>query len=89
MLAALTRQRCDPKDGIPNDLMLEYYSQRTGAGLMLTEAAAWSQRGEAFPGAGNIYTKEHAYGWAKIVKKVHWKNTKIFIQIFHAGRATH
>jgi 2,4-dienoyl-CoA reductase-like NADH-dependent reductase (Old Yellow Enzyme family) len=36
MLAAMTRVRCDPKDGIPNDLLVEYYGQRAGAGLLLT-----------------------------------------------------
>lgn len=35
-LAALTRQRCDPKDGICTDLVVEYYVQRSGAGMMLT-----------------------------------------------------
>ena len=36
MLAAMTRARCDPADGIPNDLLVKYYVQRSGAGLMLT-----------------------------------------------------
>lgn len=88
-MAALTRQRCDPKDGIPNELMKEYYLQRSGAGLMLTEASAWSQRGESFPGAGNIHRKEHAEGWKKITDALHEKGAKIFIQIYHAGRANH
>lgn len=57
-LSSLTRQRCDPKNGIPNDLMATYYEQRSGAALVFTEASAWAQRGEAFPGAGNFYTKE-------------------------------
>jgi N-ethylmaleimide reductase len=35
-LAALTRQRCDPKDGIATDLLVEYYKQRSGAGMILT-----------------------------------------------------
>lgn len=56
-LAALTRQRCNPQDGIPTDLVVEYYTQRAGAGLMLSEASAWSPHGQAFPGAANIYTK--------------------------------
>ena len=43
-MAALTRQRCNPQNGIPNDLLVDYYSQRTGAGIILTEATAWSQR---------------------------------------------
>ncbi len=45
VLSAMTRQRCDPKDGIPNDLLVKYYSQRSGAGLLLTEASSWSPRG--------------------------------------------
>jgi 2,4-dienoyl-CoA reductase-like NADH-dependent reductase (Old Yellow Enzyme family) len=56
VLSALTRVRCEP-DGIPTDLVAEYYAQRTGAGLMLTEAAAISQRGLGFPGQGNIFNK--------------------------------
>ncbi len=45
MMAALTRCRCDPLLNIPNDLVVQYYSQRTDAGIMLTEATAVSQRG--------------------------------------------
>lgn len=56
----MTRMRTDPATGVPNDLMVEYYTQRSGAGLILTECAAVSKRGEGFPGAGNMYTKEHA-----------------------------
>ena len=59
------------------------------AGIMLTEASAWSSKGRAFPGAANIYTKEQAQGWKKVVDAVHQKGGKIFLQIFHAGRATH
>lgn len=36
MLAAMTRMRCDPQTGVPNDLLVEYYGQRSGAGLLLT-----------------------------------------------------
>ncbi len=35
-MAALTRQRYNPSDGIPNHLLIEYYTQRTGAGMILT-----------------------------------------------------
>ncbi len=66
LLSALTRVRTDPKTGVPNELMANYYGQRAGAGLQLTEASSWSPRGCAFPGAGNIYTKEHAEGWKKV-----------------------
>ncbi len=36
ILAAMTRARCDPANGIPNDLLVKYYAQRAGAGLLLT-----------------------------------------------------
>ena len=71
VLTSLTRVRCDPKDGIPNDLMVEYYTQRAGAGLVLTECAAWSPQGYAFLGAGNIHSKEQAAGWKRVVDSVH------------------
>jgi hypothetical protein len=32
----MTRQRCDPKTGIPTNLLADYYTQRSGAGLILT-----------------------------------------------------
>mgnify|MGYP000973234874 FL=1 len=89
-MAAMTRMRTDPATGVPNDLMLEYYSQRaTGAGLILTECAAVSKRGEGFPGAGNLYTKEHAEGWKRVVNSVKSKGAHMFAQIFHAGRNSH
>ncbi len=36
VLSALTRQRCDNESGVPNDILTKYYSQRSGAGLLLT-----------------------------------------------------
>lgn len=56
---------------------------------MLTEASAWSPKGHAFPGAANIYTKQQANGWKRVIEAVHKKGSKIFLQIFHSGRATH
>lgn len=85
-MAALTRMRCDPATSIPNDLMRDYYGQRTGAAIILTECSAWDKRGEVFPGAGNIFTKEQAAGWKKITDLVHEKNSRMFIQMFHGGR---
>lgn len=87
-MAAMTRIRADPKDGIPNDLMAKYYSQRAGAGLILTECSSWSQRGVAYPGAGQIYNKQQADGWKKVVDEVHKKGGVLVLQLIHAGRAT-
>lgn len=59
VMAAMTRCRTNPADGIPNNLLLQYYTQRTGAGLILTECLAVSQRGIGFPGAANLYNNDH------------------------------
>lgn len=58
VMAALTRERCDPNLCIPTELHVEYYSQRAGAGFILTEASPWSLRGRGFSGAGCLYNKE-------------------------------
>lgn len=57
IMAALTRERCDPVTCIPNALLAEYYSQRAGAGFILTEATAWSLRGRGFRGAACLYNE--------------------------------
>jgi N-ethylmaleimide reductase len=87
-MTSLTRIRCDPKDGVPTELVKEYYTQRAGAGMILTEASAWTQRGHGFPGAGNLYTQEQAEGWRKVVDAVHAKGSRIYVQLIHCGRTT-
>jgi 2,4-dienoyl-CoA reductase-like NADH-dependent reductase (Old Yellow Enzyme family) len=88
-MTSMTRVRCDPKNGIPTDLLTKYYEQRSGCAFILTEASSWSPRGHAFPGAGNFFNKEQAEGWRKVVDAVHKKGTKIFLQAYHGGRASH
>ena len=86
-MAPLTRMRTDPKTGIPNDLMVKYYSMRAKAGFLVTEGAPVSHAGNCFFGAGCIYTKEQAEGWKRVNDAVHENGGKIILQVFHAGRA--
>ncbi|CAD8136958.1 unnamed protein product [Paramecium pentaurelia] len=88
-MAALTRQRCDSNDLIPNDLMVKYYTLRADSGFMLTECVPISERSLAFPGQPGIYTKEQTQGWKNVVDSVHSKGGRIIAQIWHAGRACH
>ena len=39
VMAPLTRTRADNQGKVPNKLMAEYYAQRAGAGLIITECA--------------------------------------------------
>ena len=89
VMASLTRVRCDPKTGVPSDLIVNYYSQRASAGLIMTECSAISHAGNSFIGCGAIYNQEQTEGWKKVNNSVHKKGGKIYIQIWHAGRAAH
>ena len=89
IMAALTRERCDPNLCVPTDLLVEYYSQRAAAGFILTEATAWSLKGRGFVGAACLYNKEQMEGWKKVNEAVHAKGGKIFVQLIHCGRVSH
>ncbi len=67
---------------------VEYYSQRAGAGIMLTEATPVSQRGQGFLGSACMYNEKHLEGYKNVVKEVHDKGGLV-IQLVHVGRATH
>jgi N-ethylmaleimide reductase len=43
IMAAMTRNRCNPADSVPNDLLAEYYSSRVTSGFMFTESSAVSK----------------------------------------------
>jgi N-ethylmaleimide reductase len=87
-MSALTRCRADPKTSIPNDLHVKYYSERAeGAGFILTECTAISQRGNAFQGACGIWSKEQIEGWKRVTNEVHKVDRRIYLQIWHGGRA--
>jgi N-ethylmaleimide reductase len=65
VLAPLTRGRAG-ETRVPNDLMGEYYQQRSGAGLMITEATVISAQGNGWIDSPGIYTDEMQAGWKKI-----------------------
>lgn len=87
VMSPMTRSRAI--DNIPNDLMIKYYSQRAGAGLIITEAVAPSANGLGYPRIPGIYNQKQIQGWKKITDAVHEKGGKIFIQLMHTGRVSH
>ncbi len=87
VMAPMTRSRAI--NNIPNDLMVEYYVQRSDAGLIVTEGVAPSANGLGYPRIPGIYNKSQLEGWKKVTKDVHEKGGKIFIQFMHTGRASH
>ncbi len=87
VMAPLTR--CRAIDHLPNALMAEYYSQRASAGLVITECTMVTEATSAFGNDPGVYSAEQVEGWKQTAAAVHAKGGKIFMQIWHAGRAAH
>jgi len=88
LMAPLTRNRAQP-DGVPGDLATTYYRQRSGAGLIITEATQISPMGKGYLNTPGIHTEQQAHQWNKITDAVHAEGGKIVIQLWHVGRISH
>jgi len=88
VMAPLTRGRAG-RDRIPNDLMVEYYTQRASAGLIVAEATTISEQGFGWVDSPGIYNDAQVAGWAKITAGLHQRGTPIYLQLWHCGRASH
>ena len=87
VMAPLTRNRAP--DAIPTPLMIEYYTQRATAGLLISEATAISQQGQGYSDVPGLYGSEQLQGWKKITDSVHGAGGKIVVQLWHVGRVSH
>ena len=88
VLAPLTRSR-STQDHIPTPIMVTYYSQRSEAGLLITEGTSPSPNGVGYPRIPGIYNDEQIKAWKEVTDAVHAKGSKIFIQFMHTGRVSH
>lgn len=88
VMAPMTRARAG-KERIPNAMMAEYYSQRASAGLIVSEATTISEQANGWNESPGIYTDEMTEGWENVVDSVHEAGGKIFLQLWHCGRASH
>lgn len=87
-LAPLTRGRAG-ETRVPNELMAEYYTQRSSAGMLITEATVISEQGIGWIGSPGIYSQEMVEGWKKVTSRVAESGAPIFLQMWHCGRASH
>ena len=69
--------------------MVEYYTQRSSAGLIITEATVISEQGCGWVDSPGIYNDAQQAGWEKVVAALHAKGTPVFLQLWHCGRASH
>jgi 2,4-dienoyl-CoA reductase-like NADH-dependent reductase (Old Yellow Enzyme family) len=85
IMAPLTR--CRSSEGrVPNKLMAEYYRQRAGAGLIISEATSVSPEGVGYPDTPGIWSDAQVEGWKLVTKAVHDAGGTIVLQLWHVGR---
>ena len=87
VMAPMTRSRAI--DNLPNDLMAEYYHQRTGAGLIISEGTAPAPEALGYPRIPGAFSGVQTEAWKKVTSRVHREGSKIFLQLMHTGRIAH
>jgi N-ethylmaleimide reductase len=69
--------------------MAEHYSQRASAGLIIAEATMAIEGNSSFWMEPGIYSDAQVAGWKLTTDAVHAAGGRIFLQIWHGGRACH
>ncbi len=87
VMSPMTRSRAI--GNVPNDLMANYYGQRSGAGLIITEGTSPSPNGLGYSRIPGAFSKVQTEGWKKITAAVHNGGGKIILQLMHTGRISH
>jgi N-ethylmaleimide reductase len=88
-IAMAPMTRCRAIGNIPNDLMAEFYKQRSGAGLLITEGTSPSPNGLGYARIPGIFSAEQVEGWKKVTSAAHKEGAKIVVQLMHTGRISH
>lgn len=88
VMAPMSRNRAT-FDGVPRDIMAEYYAQRASAGLIVGEASTPSPVGFTYPEIPGLYAPEQVAGWRDVIDAVTAAGGRIFLQIEHGGRIGH
>lgn len=88
VMAPMTRYRA-AEDGTPLSIVADYYAQRSGAGLIVTEGMWPSHAGQSDWRIPGLVTPEHVQGWARVTEQVHRAGGRIVAQLMHGGRQGH
>ena len=88
LMAPLTRAR-NTRDHVATPLMVEYYTQRASAGLIITEATGISRQGLGWPFGPGIWNAEQTAAWRTVTTSVHAVGGRIICQLWHMGRLVH
>lgn len=85
VMAPMTRSRSSAQ-AVPTPKMVDYYVQRAGAGLIITEGTSPSADGIGYCRTPGIYNAAQIAAWRKITDSVHEAGGTIVVQLMHCGR---
>ncbi|MEL7563292.1 MAG: FAD-dependent oxidoreductase [Dehalobacterium sp.] len=88
-VTAMVTDMCD-ENGYATEQYLKYHEAKAkgGYGLIITEDYAVNEHAGGYKRVAKIYKEDMITGHKKVVDAVHQYGTKIFCQIYHAGRQT-
>ena len=89
VMAPMTRDRADNPELAPTALHADYYAQRAGAGLIVTEGSQVSPQGAGYIYTPGIYSPAQIKGWEQVTDAVHAEGGRIFLQLWHVGAISH
>ena len=90
VMAPMTRFACT-EDGSPTEELSKYYLKRAenDLGLIIIESSAINDKDAmGYLNGAQFHSKEHVLNWKPLVDKIHQQGTKVWVQLFHAGRLT-
>ena len=88
VMAPMTRNRADISGVLP-DYAAEYYRQRAGAGLIISEATQPSAGGKGYKGTPGMHTDDQQSVWTRIADQVHEDGGLIYCQLMHTMKSPH
>lgn len=88
-MAPLTRNRAIPGGEVPGPHAPEYYGQRAGFGLIISEGTQVTQQGQGYAWTPGMFSEAQIDGWRPVTEAVHAKGGTIVAQIWHVGRVSH
>jgi len=88
VMPPMTRSRAG-RGEVATELMAQYYAQRAGAGLIVSEGTQISRQGQGYAWTPGIYTPEQIAGWRRVTDAVHAAGGRMFAQLWHVGRVSH
>jgi N-ethylmaleimide reductase len=89
VMAPMTRARSSQPGNVPNATMAQYYAQRAGAGLIVSEATQISPQGQGYSYTPGIHSEAQVQGWKQVTDAVHAAGGRMVLQLWHVGRMSH